>query len=173
MNIVPYLWFNGTCGEAFRFYEKALGGKIVDMLPHRETPMSADVPADWQDKIMHASMRVGDAVLMGSDVPPAHYRPAQGLSVSLHVTTAEEAERAFKALSEGGSVTMPIEKNLLGGALRHARRPVRDAVDDQLRTGPRLRRERLPTRRPCAAMRGACRTGASGQNGRRSCPTCS
>ena len=110
MNIVPNLWFNGTCAEAFRFYEKALGGKIVDMLPHRGTPMSADVPADWQDKIMHAMMKVGDAVLMASDVPPAHYKPAQGLSVSLHVKTAEEAERVFAALADGGTITMPIEK---------------------------------------------------------------
>jgi PhnB protein len=110
MNIVPYLWFNGTCAEAFRFYETALDGKIVDMLPHGGTPMSADVPADWQDKIMHAMIRIGDLVLMASDIPPAHYKPPQGLSVSLHVKTAEEAERAFTALSEGGTVTMPIEK---------------------------------------------------------------
>lgn len=110
MNIVPYLWFNGTCAEAFHFYEKALGGKIVDMLPHRGAPMSADFPADWQDKIMHASLKVGDAVLMGSDIPPAHYTPAQGLSVSLHVKTAEEAERVFAALAAGGTITMPMEK---------------------------------------------------------------
>lgn len=110
MNIVPYLWFNGTCAEAFRFYEKAVGGKIVDILPHRGTPMSADFPADWQDKIMHASMKIGDSVLMATDVPPAHYKPAQGLSVSLHVKTAEEAERVFAALAEGGTITMPIEK---------------------------------------------------------------
>lgn len=110
MNIVPYLWFDGTCAEAFRFYEKAVGGKIVDMLPHAGTPMSADVPAGWQDKIMHASMKIGDSVLMASDIPPAHYKPAQGLSVSLHVKTAEEAERIFRALAEGGTVTMPIEK---------------------------------------------------------------
>jgi PhnB protein len=110
MNIVPYLWFNGTCAEAFRFYEEALGGQIIDMLPHRGTPMSADVPADWQDKIMHAMMNIGDSVLMASDVPPAHYKPAQGLSVSLHVKTADEAERVFKALAAGGTVTMPMEK---------------------------------------------------------------
>lgn len=110
MNIVPYLWFNGTCAEAFRFYEKVLGGKIVDMMPHRGTPMSGDVPADWQDKIMHAMMKVGDAVLMASDVPPAHYQPPQGLSVSLHIKTPEEADRVFAALAEGGTITMPIEK---------------------------------------------------------------
>jgi PhnB protein len=110
MNIVPYLWFNGTCAEAFRFYEKVLGGKIVDLLPHAGTPAAEHVPADWQDKIMHAYMKVGDATLMASDVPPAHYKPAQGLSVSLHVKTEDEAERIFKALAEGGTVTMPMEK---------------------------------------------------------------
>lgn len=110
MNIVPYLWFDGTCREAFGFYETVLGGKIVDMLPHAGTPMSGDFPADWQDKIMHASIKIGDAMLMGSDAPPAYYRPAQGLSVSLHLKTAGEAERVFAALAEGGSVTMPLEK---------------------------------------------------------------
>jgi len=110
MNIVPYLWFNGTCAEAFRFYEKVLDGKIVDMLPHSGTPMSAEFPADWQDKIMHAFMKAGDATIMGSDVPPAHYKPAQGLSVSLHVKTVADAERIFAALAEGGSVTMPLEE---------------------------------------------------------------
>lgn len=110
MQIVPYLWFNGSCAEAFRFYEKALGGKIVDMLPHRGTPASEHVPADWQDKIMHAHMKIGDAALMASDVPPGHYKPAQGFSVSLHVKTEAEAEQAFNALAEGGTVTMPMEK---------------------------------------------------------------
>lgn len=110
MQIVPYLWFNGSCAEAFRFYETALGGKIVDMLPHAGTPMSAEMPANWQDKIMHASMKVGEATIMASDIPPAHYKPAQGVSVSLHVKTAGEAERIFDALSDGGTVTMPLEK---------------------------------------------------------------
>ena len=110
MNIVPYLWFNGTCADAFRFYEKVLGGKIVDLLPHAGTPAAGHVPADWQDKIMHASIKVGDATLMASDVPPGHYKPAQGFSVSLHVKTEDEAERVFKALAEGGTITMPMEK---------------------------------------------------------------
>lgn len=110
MQIVPYLWFNGTCAEAFRFYEKALGGKIVDMMTHAGTPMSGHVPADWQDKIMHASMKIGDATIMASDIPPGQYKPAQGVSVSLHVRTADEAERVFEALAEGGTITMPLEK---------------------------------------------------------------
>lgn len=110
MNIVPYLWFNGTCAEAFRFYEKALGGKIVDMTTHAGTPMSGDVAADWQDRIMHAAMKVGEATIMASDIPPGQYKPAQGLTVSLHVSTAEEAERIFAALADGGTVTMPLGK---------------------------------------------------------------
>ena len=110
MNIVPYLFFNGTCAEAFRFYERVLGGKIVEMLPHAGTPASAYVPADWQDKIMHARLVVGDAVIMASDAPPQHRKTPQGFSVSVHVKEESEAERIFKALAEGGTVTMPMEK---------------------------------------------------------------
>ena len=110
MQIVPYLFFNGTCAEAFRFYEKVLGGKIVDMLTHAETPMKDHVAPDWQDKIIHARLLVGDAVIMASDAPPQYHKTAQGFSVSVHVKTEDEAERIFKALAEGGTVTMPLEK---------------------------------------------------------------
>ncbi|HET7717913.1 MAG TPA: VOC family protein [Bauldia sp.] len=110
MQIVPYLFFNGTCAEAFRFYEKALGGKVVEMLTHAETPAKDHVPPEWHDKIIHARLVIGDQAIMASDAPPAHQKQAQGISVSLHVKTEEEAERVFNALAEGGTVSMPMEK---------------------------------------------------------------
>lgn len=110
MQIVPYLFFPGTCAEAFRFYEKVLGGKIVDMLTHAETPMKDHVSPDWQDKIIHARLLVGDAVIMASDAPPEFQKNPQGFSVSIHVKDVDEAELVFTALAEGGTVTMPLEK---------------------------------------------------------------
>jgi PhnB protein len=110
MKIIAYLLFPGTCAEAFRFYETALGGKIVDMLPHAGTPAEAHVPAEWRDKVMHARLQVGDAEIMASDSPPAHQKTPQGFAVSLHVGSADEAERMFAALAEGGTVTMPMEQ---------------------------------------------------------------
>ena len=110
MKLTTYLTFNGNCAEAFQHYEKALGGKIVVMQKHGETPMADQVPRDWKDAIMHARLVIGDAVLMGSDMPPGKRAEHSGFSVSAHVDTAEEAERVFAALSEGGSVNMPLQE---------------------------------------------------------------
>ncbi len=109
MRLCTYLLFNGDCADAFRFYEQAIGGRNLELLPHRGTPAAAHVPADWQDKIMHACLEVGDAALMGSDVPPEHRKPPGGFSVSYQAADEAEAERIFAALSEGGTVTMPME----------------------------------------------------------------
>jgi PhnB protein len=109
MDLSPYLSFNGQCAAAFTFYEQCLGGKIVMMLTHGESPMKDHVPADWQDKVMHATLAVGNKVLMGMDAPPTHYAVPQGIFVSITVAAAE-AERVFKALAESGKVTMPFQQ---------------------------------------------------------------
>lgn len=70
--------------------------------------MCKDVGADFQDKIMHASMSLGNTMLMGADAPPGRFQKAQGIVVSINVDTPQDADRVFKALSEGGSVQMPI-----------------------------------------------------------------
>ncbi len=108
MQIDPYLSFNGRCAEAFRFYEQCFDGKIVAMVTHADIPGTEEVPEEWKDRILHARLVVGDAVLMGSDSPPAHFEEARGISVSLRVDTPEMAERIFRGLSEGGTVQMPI-----------------------------------------------------------------
>jgi PhnB protein len=110
MQLNPYLFFTGNCKEAFTFYEKVLGGKIIAMMTHKETPAAEHTKSEWQDKIIHARMTFGDQVLMASDAPPEHHRPMQGFSVSLTVQEPAEADRIFKAFSEGGHVTMPIEE---------------------------------------------------------------
>ena len=110
MKIAPYLLFNGNCAEAFRFYEKALDGKNLQLMPHKGTPAAEYVSGDWQDKIMHAYLEVGDSALMASDVPPEHQKPPGGFSVSYHAADEAEAERVFNALAEGGTVTMALEK---------------------------------------------------------------
>jgi len=110
MQLNPYLFFTGNCKEAFTFYEKVLGGKIIGMMTHKETPAAEHTKPEWQDKIIHARMTFGDQVLMASDAPPEHHRPMQGFSVSLTVQEPAEADRIFKAFSEGGQVTMPIQE---------------------------------------------------------------
>lgn len=110
MQLNSYLHFNGRCEEAFKFYEKLLGGKIEAIFPHEGTPAAEHVPPEWRKKIMHARLNVGDQVLMGSDVPPGHYNQPQGFRVNISVKNPADAERIFKALSDKGKVTMPLEK---------------------------------------------------------------
>jgi len=107
MEFSTYLFFNGQCADAFKFYEKCLGGK-VEAMTYAGSPAEKDIPAEWRDKIMHARLAVGDEVLMGSDAPPAHYKKPQGFSVSVSVKDVADGERIFKDLSEGGTVQMPF-----------------------------------------------------------------
>ena len=110
MQLNPYLTFNGRCEEAFKFYEWVLGGKIEAMMSHAGSPMEQEVPPEWRSKIMHARLRLGDEVLMASDAPPDRYQPMQGFSVTLAIEDPAEADRVFHALSERGTVQMPIQK---------------------------------------------------------------
>jgi PhnB protein len=108
MQLSPYLFFNGDCEEAFKFYAQCLGGKIEGMLTHAGTPAEAQVPPEWRDKILHARLTIGDQVLMASDAPPGRYDQPKGFSVSIQIKDPAEAERIFQALSENGTVQMPI-----------------------------------------------------------------
>jgi PhnB protein len=108
MDFTPYLNFNGTCREAFTFYERVLGGTIDFMQTHGDSPMKDHVPPDWQDKIMHATLNVDGRTIMGSDAPAEHYTPPKGMHVSIGVATAAEGTRVFNALADGGKVTMPF-----------------------------------------------------------------
>jgi PhnB protein len=108
MQVNPYLLFTGQCEAAFNFYAQVLGGKIEAMMPHEGTPAAEHTPPEWLNKILHARMSIGDSVLMASDAPPGRQQQPQGFSVSLHVKTPAEAERIFKALSDKGTVTMPM-----------------------------------------------------------------
>ena len=108
----PYLTFGGNCAEAFRYYERVLGGKIVAMMTHADVPADAraQTPPEWKNKIMHARLEVAGNVLMGSDAPPDHFEKPRGLSVALHVDDPKDAERIFAALADNGSVRMPIQE---------------------------------------------------------------
>ena len=110
MRLNTYINFKGQCEEAFKFYEETLGGKIGALVPFAGTPAAEHAPADWQNKIMHANMTIGDSDLMGSDAPPGQYEAAKGFHVTIQLKDTAEAERIFKSLSEGGTVTMPIEQ---------------------------------------------------------------
>ncbi|MEO1068630.1 MAG: VOC family protein [Cyanobacteria bacterium J06638_6] len=110
MQVNPYLAFDGNCEEAFKFYHQILGGELGDMMTFASSPMESEVPAAWGNKVMHTQLILGDYTLMGSDGFPGQYTAPQGISVSLQVSEPAEAERIFKALADGGSIQMPLEK---------------------------------------------------------------
>jgi len=110
MQLSAYLNFDGQCEAAFKFYEQCLGGKMQMMMTYGESPMADHVTPESRNKIMHVSLAVGDSVLMGSDAPPQRYEKPQGLFVHIRIDNPVDAERLFQALSENGTVRMPLQQ---------------------------------------------------------------
>ena len=110
MQMNPYLSFKGQCEAAFRFYAERLGGQLGPIFRYAGTPLSDHVPADWQDKVMHASLTLGGQVLMGGDIAPDRYEEPRGFSLSLHMKGIADAERIFQDLAEDGRIVVPLEK---------------------------------------------------------------
>jgi len=110
----PYLFFDGNCAEAMRFYERTLDGKMEMMMTHADAPPGEAAPLPgMRDRIMHARLVFGggERVLMASDAMAGHpYDKMQGFSLSWNCPSAAEAERVFDALSQGGEVRMPLQK---------------------------------------------------------------
>ena len=109
MQLVAYLNFAGQCADAFRSYQRVLGGDL-SLMTMADVPGATDVPPETRNRIMHARLVTGDAVLMGSDGPPGYAEKAQGIWVNIWVTDVTDAERIYAALSEGGTIVMPMEK---------------------------------------------------------------
>jgi PhnB protein len=109
MRASVHLTFKGECEAAFKFYERTLGGKIAVMLAYGDSA-AGDVPSNWRDKIVHATMTVGGQVLSGADVPSEQYERPRGFYVLLNVDSPAEAERIFRALSLNGTVQMPLQE---------------------------------------------------------------
>ena len=107
MRLDIYLNYPGNCEQAFRFYEKELGGKISTMMKHSDLPDSK-VPADWKAAVLHAQLEIGNAILMGADIPNA--QPMRSAYVTLTVDSEQEAERVYRLLSDGGEIFMKMEE---------------------------------------------------------------
>lgn len=110
MKVSPYLNYGGNCEEAFRFYEKHLGGKVTFMMTHEQIPDASNVPDHWKKKILYAHMMIGESELMANDVPADKFEPIRSAYLSLAVDSTEEAERVHALLSEGGQLFMPMQE---------------------------------------------------------------
>ncbi|MDQ3665194.1 MAG: VOC family protein [Acidobacteriota bacterium] len=110
MQLSPYLSFNGQCEAAFKFYQQCLGGNIQAMMAWGDSPMADQVPSEWRDKIIHATLIIGETALLGADAPPDRYETPKGFSVTIQINDPAEADRIFHALAENGTVQMPIQQ---------------------------------------------------------------
>lgn len=116
LQIAPYIFFYGRCEEALEFYKTAIGG-TYEMQRNSEAPEGMPVDASLKDKVMHATFTGSGITFMASDgreiktVDP----DAGNISLSLAATEADEGERVFKALAEGGKVAIPLAEAFWGG----------------------------------------------------------
>ncbi len=110
MQIAPYLYYQGNCAEAFRFYSQALGGNILQLQTFAQSPIAANVPPAWHSKILQARLQIGKVILRGSDSPDGQYERPQGFSVALTYENAAQVDPAFTALAQGGKITLALCK---------------------------------------------------------------
>ena len=113
MPIEPYLFFNGRCEEAVEFYKKALGAEVLMLMRFKESPEPPQpgmIPPGSENKIMHVSLRIGDATVMASDGRCTGQSSFKGFCLSLDARNEAEANKLFAALADGGQVQMPLAK---------------------------------------------------------------
>lgn len=113
MEVQVYLFFNGRCEEALEFYKKALGAEVLMLMRFKdspEPPQPGMVPPGSEEKIMHASIRVGNSIVMASDGRCEGQPGFQGFALSLSLPNEAETDRVFAALADGGQVQMPLAK---------------------------------------------------------------
>jgi len=113
MQIQPYLFFNGRCEEAIEFYRQTLGAEVTMLMRFQdspEPPAPGMIPPGSEQKVMHASLRIGDSVVMASDGHCNGKPDFQGFTLSIALPDEAAAGRVFNALAEGGQVRMPLAK---------------------------------------------------------------
>lgn len=113
MQIQPYLVYEGRCEEALEFYKKALGAEVLMLMRFKdnpEPPPGSTPNPEIQNKVMHASIRIGDSTIMMSDGRCQSKPDFQGFALTLSPSSEAEADRLFAALADGGSVRMPLAR---------------------------------------------------------------
>jgi PhnB protein len=110
MNVQPYLFFDGRAEEAIEFYKKAIGAQVEMMMRWKDCPEKGGCTPQNENKVMHASVKVGDVVVMASDGRCEGKPDFKGFALALTAKTEAEADKLFDALSAGGQVQMPLAK---------------------------------------------------------------
>jgi PhnB protein len=110
MKLCVYVNFKDNCLEAFDFYVKHLGGKIISVTTFGQMPGFPDISDERKNKIIHGRIEIGETVLMGADIE--HAEPMRSAYLTLLVDDEKEAERIYKLLIEKGDVFMKMEKTV-------------------------------------------------------------
>lgn len=112
----PYLNFNGNTEEVFNFYKSVFGGEFAMVMRFGDTPGCENMPETEKNGIMHIALPIGSNVLMGTDVPKSMEQVTAGtnMSISVNVSSREEADRVYNGLSAGGKATMPMNDMFWG-----------------------------------------------------------
>jgi PhnB protein len=108
MQVQPYLFFDGRTEEAIEFYRKTLGAEVQMLMRFKDAPEPGHTPPGAENKVMHSSLRIGDATIMASDGHCQGKPSFKGISLSLSLPDVAEAERVFNALADGGQVNQPL-----------------------------------------------------------------
>lgn len=111
MRFYCHLSFDGRCEEAFRFYHRLFGGQFPTLLRYGESPMAGQVPKEWQQKVIHATLVIDDQELLGNDAFPNAFERPQGFAVTLGgMQDPVKARELFNALAEGGRIALPFQE---------------------------------------------------------------
>ena len=119
MDMYTYVNFAGTCREAFKYYEKHLGGKIGMLMTHADSPGPSRLGPEWKDAVLHARITIGGAELAGADIPSA--QPMRSAYLSLSPDSDADAERIYAALADGGEVLMKMEETFFASRFGQVR----------------------------------------------------
>ncbi len=115
MKLQPYIMFNGNAREAMNFYKEALGAEITFIQTYGEAPGEYAKSPETANLIMHANVKWSDFELMIADSSPGHTMTfGDAVNISISLDSAEKGKQVFDALSAGGRVTMPFEKQFWG-----------------------------------------------------------
>ncbi len=110
MQAKPYLMYNGRCDEAIGFYESALGATVAMRMLFKESPDQRMITPGMGEKVMHATLRIGDTTVFLSDGQCDPSMKFQGFAMSLTVATEAEADECYAKLAAGGKADMPLSK---------------------------------------------------------------
>lgn len=111
MQVQAYLSFEGRCEEALEFYKKSAGAEVTTLMRWSDSPdPQMKAPPGYEKKIMHAAFKIGETELMADDGMGPGTAEFKGVTLALSASSDAETQRLFDALSQGGSVQMPLAK---------------------------------------------------------------